>query len=135
MQEYLGSCLCSGVHYKITNQLGPIVYCHCQRCQKASGSASVHSVEIQRSDFAITQGNDLVQCYENPSQVNRFFCKRCGSQLFSQREATPDSMRVRLGTLDTKIDKKVAFHIFVDSKPLWDDILDDAPQYPARPGD
>jgi hypothetical protein len=135
MQEYLGSCLCSGVHYKITNQLGPIVYCHCTRCQKASGSAAVNSVEILRRDFFITQGADLVQCFANEGQVNRFFCRNCGSQLFSQRDATPDNMRVRLGTLDTKIDKKVDFHIFVGSKPSWADILDNAPQYLARPGD
>lgn len=133
MNEYLGSCLCSKVHYKISGPFGPIVYCHCQRCRKASGSASVNSVEIKRSDFAITQGLELVKCYPNPGQVNRFFCSECGSQLFSQREVTPDLMRVRLGTLDTKIDTKIAFHIFVDSKAEWDDILDDAPQYANRP--
>lgn len=134
MTQFVGSCLCAGVHYQINNQFGPIIYCHCQRCRKASGSACVTSVEIQRSNFSITQGQDLVQCYENPGQVNRFFCRTCGSQLYSQRGATPDLMRVRLGTLDTKIEDKVLMHIFVDSKAEWDDILDSAPQHANRPG-
>ncbi|TMA79831.1 MAG: hypothetical protein E6J72_10050 [Deltaproteobacteria bacterium] len=32
-------CLCGGVRIEISGRLGPLVYCHCTRCQKASGTA------------------------------------------------------------------------------------------------
>lgn len=131
--DLLGSCLCGKIHYTIHGGLGPLVYCHCQRCRKASGSPFVSSTEVMRSNFEITAGQSFVKEFSNPGMVNRFFCNNCGSQLYSQRDATPDLMRVRLGTLDSKIDQKVSFHIFTASKAEWHDILDDAPQFEERP--
>ena len=128
-----GSCLCGGIKYKIRHQLGPIIYCHCQRCRKSSGSAFVTSTEISRADFEVIEGQDLIKCYPNPGAVDRFFCAHCGSQLYSERETTPLIMRVRLGTLDDRISEKVGAHIFVGSKAEWHEILDDAIQHPERP--
>ncbi len=128
-----GSCLCGGIHYQIHHEIGPIIYCHCQRCRKSSGSAFVTSTEILRSNFEVTQGQDLIKKFENEGKVDRFFCSHCGSQLYSQRASTPLIMRVRLGTLDDNIDTKVSSHIFVGSKAEWHDILDDAIQHQERP--
>ncbi len=33
------TCLCGGVRIQIAGKLGPVVYCHCTRCQKANGTA------------------------------------------------------------------------------------------------
>ena len=128
-----GSCLCGEVQYQIQQELGPIIYCHCKRCRKSSGSAFVTSTEVLRANFKITQGSDFVKKYVNPGAVDRFFCSTCGSQLFSERAATPLTMRVRLGTIDDLITEKVQQHIFVGSKAEWHDIADDAPQYQERP--
>ncbi|MCF8195201.1 MAG: GFA family protein [Polynucleobacter sp.] len=128
-----GSCLCGGITYQIQDEIGPIIYCHCQRCRKSSGSAFVTSTEILRSQFEVTAGHDLVQVYRVEGSLDRAFCQKCGSQLYSLRDATPKTMRVRMGTLDTVITKKVSSHIFVGSKASWDDILDTAPQYLERP--
>jgi hypothetical protein len=113
--------------------MGPIIYCHCTRCRKSSGSAFVTSTEIKRSSFRITQGQEFIKKFENPGAVDRFFCSECGSQLYSQREATPDVMRIRLGTIDTAFNERVSAHIFVGSKAQWSEIADDAPQYEERP--
>ena len=128
-----GSCLCGGIKYQIHHQLGPIIYCHCQRCRKSSGSAFVTSTEISRADFEVIEGQDLIKRYPNLGAVDRFFCSHCGSQLYSQRETTPLIMRVRLGTLDDRISEKVGAHIFVGSKAEWHEILDDAIQHQERP--
>ena len=128
-----GSCLCGEVQYQIQQELGPIIYCHCKRCRKSSGSAFVTSTEVLRANFNITHGSDFVKKYANPGAVDRFFCSHCGSQLFSERAATPLTMRVRLGTIDDPITEKVQQHIFVGSKAEWHDIADQAPQYQERP--
>ena len=128
-----GSCLCNQVKFEIDHSLGPIIYCHCSRCRKSSGSAFVTSTEIKRSNFHITAGQHFVKKFPNPGAVDRFFCSECGSQLYSQREATPEVMRIRLGTIDTAFEDRVSAHIFVDSKAPWHDIADDAVQYAERP--
>jgi hypothetical protein len=128
-----GSCLCGGIQYQINDVLGPIIYCHCQRCRKSSGSACVTSTEIHRAKFEVIQGKELIKKFENPGAVDRFFCSHCGSQLYSERTATPLTMRIRLGTLDTKITERVSSHIFVGSKAEWHEIQDQAIQHQERP--
>jgi hypothetical protein len=65
--------------------------------------------------------------------VYRVFCGRCGSPLFSKRDAMPELLRLRLGTLDTPVTAKPTAHIFVAEKAEWYDICDDLPQYAERP--
>jgi hypothetical protein len=128
-----GSCLCGAVRFQIQDGLGPIIYCHCRRCRKSSGSAFVSSTEILRKNFLVTHGKEAIKKYPNPGAVDRYFCSQCGSQLYSERATTPLIMRVRLGTIDDFIPNKVQQHIFVGSKAEWHDIADSAPQYTERP--
>jgi hypothetical protein len=128
-----GSCLCGGGQYQINEALGPMIYCHCNRCRKSSGSACVTPTEIHRAKFEVTQDKELIKKYKNPCAVDRFFCSHCGSQLYSERAATPLTMRLRLGTLDTEITERVSSHIFVGSKAEWHEIQDEAIQYQERP--
>jgi hypothetical protein len=128
-----GGCLCGKVQYQIDHGMGPIIYCHCTRCRKSSGSAFVTSTEIKRANFHITAGQELIKKFVNPGAVDRFFCSECGSQLYSQRMATPEVMRIRLGTIDTVFEERVSAHIFVGSKAPWHEIADEAIQYQERP--
>jgi hypothetical protein len=128
-----GSCLCNAVRYEISGELGPIVFCHCSKCRKASGSAFNAVSPVARRDFRLLSGDDAIARYESSPGVRLAFCRHCGSSLFSERDSMADVLRLRLGTLDTPVDTRVSAHIFVGSKADWDQILDDAPQYVERP--
>jgi hypothetical protein len=52
--------------------------------------------------------------------------------LYSRRDATPDLLRLRLGTLDTPVEGEPAQHIFTAHKAAWYAIPGDAPQYPEH---
>jgi hypothetical protein len=45
----------------------------------------------------------------------------------------PETVRVRIGTLDTPLDTEISAHIFVGSKAEWYEILDGHTQYAERP--
>ena len=32
-------CMCRGIRIEVSGKIGPVVYCHCSRCRKASGTA------------------------------------------------------------------------------------------------
>ena len=128
-----GSCLCEAVQYQIDGKLGPAMMCHCAKCRKASGSAYAVNTVVSTADFHLLSGENQLTEYESTPGVFRAFCNQCGSPLFSRRSATPDYIRLRMGTLDTPVDIKPDAHIFVASKAPWDIIHDALPQYAERP--
>lgn len=127
-----GSCLCNGIQYEIRGELGDIMQCHCQKCRKANGSAFAANAAIPTTAFVLLKGKELLAEYESTPDVFRVFCKQCASPLYSRRPHMPELLRLRIGTLDTKIDGKSSSHIFVGSKAEWHDICDDKPQYDER---
>ncbi|HEY4184669.1 MAG TPA: GFA family protein [Polyangia bacterium] len=130
---YRGSCLCGGVTYQINGELGALGFCHCQRCQKANGTAFNAAALVKVADLDVVTGRELMTDYESSPGVFRVFCRVCGAPLFSRRTAMPEAVRLRVGTLDTPWPTRPTAHIFVASKAPWFDILDDAPQFAERP--
>lgn len=128
-----GSCLCGGVRYRFSGELGPIMVCHCSRCRKANGSAFQATAPVATADFQLLSGQELLAEYESSPGVFRVFCRVCASPLYSRRTATPGVLRLRLGSLDTPVGGRPELHIFTGSKAEWHEIHDDAPQHPAAP--
>ncbi len=127
-----GSCLCGAVKYEIGQDLGPIGFCHCHNCRKVNGSAFLAATPIATENLRI-EGAAALKEYESSPGVFRVFCGTCGSPIFSRRDATPEMVRLRVGSLDTPVTSRVESHIFVSQKAPWFEIGDDAPQYAERP--
>ena len=127
-----GSCLCGAIRYEIRGELGPIVLCHCAQCRKAQGSAFAANAPVSTGDFAIVAGGDALAAYESSPGKKRHFCRHCGSPIFSARDSAPDVVRVRIGTLDTRVDARPTAHIFAASRAEWDGIRDGLPQHAGR---
>jgi hypothetical protein len=129
-----GSCLCGAIRYEIDGEIGPINYCHCRRCRKATGSAFNVGSPVPASQFRLVAGEADLGRYAHTSGLERTFCTKCGSPIYSWWPKTaPELRRIRVGTLDTPVKARVAAHIFVASKAEWDEITDGAPQYAERP--
>lgn len=126
-----GSCLCGEIAYEINGELGPIVFCHCSRCRKANGSAFAAVSPVPSDHFHWCKGESLLRSF-SVEGVHRFFCSQCASPLISRRDAMPEIVRVRIGSLDTAIAGPVAAHIFTAAKADWYEIQDGQPQYPER---
>lgn len=130
---HTGSCLCGTVQYEVRGELGDIILCHCTKCRKATGSAFASVAAVKVSEFRLISGQQALGEFCSSPSVYRVFCARCGSSLFSKRDAMPDIYRLRIGTVDTPIQAKPSMHIFTGSKAEWFDICDDAPEYKERP--
>ena len=130
-----GSCLCGGIRYSVRGELGAMVVCHCSRCRKANGTAFQAVVPIATAGFELLEGAELLAGYESSPGVHRMFCRRCASPLYSRRDAMPELLRLRVGSLDTPLSAGPAMHIFVGSKADWYEIHDRAEQHQTRPGE
>jgi hypothetical protein len=127
-----GSCLCSGVRYEIDGSVADMTNCHCGMCRKAHGAAFATFVTAQGKDFRYTQGEELVETYQSSPELERAFCRVCGSSLVVIEPKTGDVF-VAAGTLDDDPGIRLASHIFVGSKGAWFDILDDKPRFDEYP--
>jgi hypothetical protein len=128
-----GSCLCGSITYQVEGDIDTVIKCHCKKCRKSSGTAFGTNAPVKASAFMLTSGKDALGGFKSSDDLVRHFCRNCGSPIYSQRLSTPELIRLRIGTLDTPISAKPAFHIYVASKAEWDDIQDDLPQHADRP--
>ena len=127
-----GGCLCGGVRFQVRKAHGPFELCHCSRCRKATGSAFAAGLCVQREDFTLLQGDELIQIYEapireSPPAFRRYFCRHCGSSVPDALSDTA-SLEVPAGTLDDDPDVRPERHIYVESKAPWYAIADSLPQ-------
>ena len=91
-----GKCLCEGVRYEIAGELGPLGYCHCSQCRRASGSAFGANADATKSEFRLTTGVELIREFESSPDTFRAFCTRCGSPIYKRSNAKPDVIRIGL---------------------------------------
>ncbi len=123
-----GSCLCGTVRYEIDGRLGPVTFCHCTTCQKAQGGAFVVAAPVRTRYFRLVTGDEWVTEFESSPGKLRCFCRRCGSPLWSRRVAEPETLRIRLGALDSDPERRPAAHIWVSDKAPWFEITDELPR-------
>jgi hypothetical protein len=127
-----GGCLCGGVKFEITRAVGPFELCHCSRCRKANGSAFVAFLGVNRADFRLLQGDDLIKTFEapvreSPPGYRTQFCGRCGSPVPDSNGDSP-WMEVPAGLLDDDPQLRPDRHIFVEVKSPWFSITDNLPR-------
>lgn len=134
-EVFEGSCLCGSVRYRIDGTPGEMWHCHCTDCRKSHGAVFSSSVQVDRGHFRYSSGESLLVTYEAKTGTRRSFCGRCGSNVSSTITSEPDSVYVTAATLDTRLERSAATHIFVRSKVPWFEIRDGLPQHATYPGD
>jgi len=128
-----GRCLCGAVRYEVDGDLGPIAFCHCAECRRASGSAFAANANVVKSEHRFSSGAAAIVEYESSPGKFRAFCARCGSPLYSRTSAAPETLRIRLGTLDQDPGGRPRLHVWTSEKAAWFEINDEIPQIPAIP--
>jgi len=126
-----GSCLCGRVRFEIHGKPGPFGYCHCKMCQRANGTAFSANVPVRSKYLKWIGGRDTIAEYESSPGQFRAFCSRCGSPVYSRRDAAPDAFRIRLGTVDGDPERRSVGHFWVSSKAVWLELADGLPQHPG----
>lgn len=128
---YHGKCLCGEVEVTINGKISDIIHCHCSLCRKNSGTAFATNGFINAAEFSITKGENSLSTFSFKPGRNRYFCRQCGSPIYSSNDQYPTRFRIRLGLLDSDIVEKPISHNFVSSKANWEDLDAKLPRYDA----
>ncbi|MBR9867277.1 MAG: GFA family protein [Oceanospirillales bacterium] len=115
-----GSCLCGAVSYQFSGEPRGFQYCHCSRCQKASGSAHGSFMFVKPDQFSWLSGASLVTRYEVPEAqfYASCFCSRCGSSLPWEVKGA-NNIAIPAGTLDQDPGVRPRRNIFFDYRACW----------------
>lgn len=124
-----GGCLCSGVRYRVTGPLRPVVYCHCSQCRRTSGHF-VAATAVAK-DALIVETDEYLDWFDSSEFASRGFCARCGSSLFWRPNARP-YICIMAGTLDDSTGLEAVEHIYVSDKGDYYQLTDDLPKRPSH---
>jgi hypothetical protein len=122
-----GGCLCGAVRFKAEGEPLNVRVCHCRMCQKAMGSPFFARAQFLPEVLAV-EGE--IGRYQSSENIDRVFCAKCGTRLFSWRR-NGTAVGIALSTFDDRNAFAPTEHIWVSEKPAWLKLDDGLPQYPG----
>jgi len=131
MTAYTGQCLCGDIGYQISGSPAMAGVCHCKNCQRQAGSAFSTLWGVPKANISF-QG-EIPKLYLDPDtasggEVERHFCGRCGSPIYSVVPGQAEMLFLKTGTLDQTDDFAPQFHAWCDSKQSWIELDPKVPQ-------
>jgi hypothetical protein len=130
---HFGSCLCGVVKFKIEGDFDRFYLCHCKHCQKDTGSAHGANLFSETARLSWLSGESAVRTFTLPgTRHSKSFCETCGSAV-PNISSTGSLLVVPAGCLDSELALKPTAHIFTSSKAVWDESLEQAPEFETFP--
>jgi hypothetical protein len=134
--QITGACGCGAVRFEITEAPQAVLYCHCTRCQRRTGTAAAVSARVRPGAVTVLSGQDDIRRWVPPDGMAKAFCGTCGSALWAE---TPDEGTigaVRVGALDPGHDLRPTAHQFTAYAADWEALPDDGlPRHAERAPD
>ena len=117
MANYTGGCLCGANRYEVNGEPLRAANCHCVDCRRATGSQFATNVFFNVDDLVVVQGEPKTfqHTADSGNTMTKWFCDKCGSQLFGQGSGNTAIKSTKIGSLDDAKDIKPAIDIFLDS--------------------
>ena len=115
-----GGCACGSIRYQLHAPPMFVNCCHCDDCQRLTGSAFVINAVIETQAIKRLRGKPVavpVPREHAPHDIYR--CPKCQTALWSDYGHRPNLRFVRVGTLDQPRALKPGAHIFTRFKVKW----------------
>lgn len=97
-----GSCYCGNIAFEATVDPDSVTICHCNACQRLTGSAYRVTVAARAQDFRLVRGmpKTYVKLADSGNKRAMVFCGDCGSPVYAHAaEENPTSYGLRVGSL------------------------------------
>jgi|TARA_B110000014_G_scaffold256798_1_gene240413 hypothetical protein len=75
--------------------------CHCDDCRRSGGGVYASFVFVSESALTVNSGELHSFSHETDrgNTATKYFCPRCGSQVFTRNSASPGRQGIRVGTI------------------------------------
>lgn len=134
--ENEGGCVCGAVRFGATGEALRVTICHCNWCQRRTGSA--FGIEVVYREDQVAVSGDTVSTYRHVSDesgrwLDVAFCGRCGSNLGFTLEAAPGIRTIPAGAFDDPSqfspERQEFRHVYTRSRRDWSDLSDNVAVY------
>ena len=98
---------------------GPLVYCHCSFCRKATSSAFSITAMVDRKEVTILEGSGRLNTYQSSPGKTRYYCQNCHSQIYHVKDEQVDIITLKVGLLDNSQDLADLPHKHIHQDPDW----------------
>jgi len=114
-----GECLCGSVKFSVAEEFDAFYLCHCEQCQKITGSAFAANIITKPENITWVAGEKFISKYRHPSRdFSKSFCKKCGSGLpYINTSAT--SLVIPAGSLSGPLTTAPQGQVFISESPNW----------------
>ena len=129
-----GHCLCGNVTYQGSGEPIATALCHCEDCQRQTGSTFSIVVLVDRSQLNI-EGDTLATFKtvgtEGGAERERKFCSNCGSPIVTFLADKPDLAIIKAGTLNDRSWLSPQLEVWCDSGQTWMDTSAERGRFPT----
>ena len=115
-----GGCACGSIRYQLLAQPMFVHCCHCDDCQRSTGSAFVLNAIIETHAIKVLRGKPVavpVPRKNGSHDIHR--CAKCQTAVWSDYGNKPNIRFVRVGTLDKPGALEPDVHIYTHTKAKW----------------
>ena len=119
-----GRCLCGSLVFEVTGYPRDIINCHCNFCQRATGSAYLVETIFEKQNFRQVEGTPAVYAHRSEGSgklIYIHFCDSCGTKTHMLFDRFPDIVGVFSGTFDVKDwferTRENTLHFFLSTAP------------------
>jgi hypothetical protein len=119
-----GRCLCGDIEFGVEGPPNDVINCHCNFCQRATGSAYLVETMFDKDKFHLLRGKPKVFDHLSAGSgkaIHIHFCGKCGTKTHMLFERFPASVGVFSGTFDVSdwFDRPLenTLHFFLSTAP------------------
>lgn len=117
-----GRCLCGNVTYDCDGDPALTAICHCEDCQRQTGTS--FSVVVGVQSDALRIDGDSLSTYktvgeETGNERERKFCSSCGSPIVTVAADMPGLVFIKAGTLDDRSWLEPQMEVWCNSAQPW----------------
>ena len=123
-EVHKASCLCGNIEIEASGKPNYTEYCHCQMCQKSSGSSFMVWVIFDKEKVHVKKGE--ITKYQSSKSLARGFCANCGSNVSIHTDKCFD---LPLGALENPDNIKIDYHIWTKRALNHVNLDDNLPKY------
>ncbi|MBW8296357.1 GFA family protein [Sphingopyxis sp.] len=116
-----GGCACGQLRYSIAAQPVIGLHCHCNHCQRLSGTG--HGAFLVLPIAAATihgQSSAWTYVADSGGTSTRHFCPQCGAPVYARLSLHPDGIVVPAASLDRRADFRPTVALFTGEAQAWD---------------
>ena len=117
---YTGGCQCGSVRYVLATEPIRVAACHCEECQRQSGSAFGMSMLVKKDSLTVTGlTKQFARVADSGNEVTGVFCPECGVRIYHVLASAPDVVSIKPGTLDDTRWLRPDLFIWMKSAQGW----------------